>query len=120
MQKQNRLASAVFILMITLIPTLLRSQVVVGTGTPNGSALLEVQGTTGGVLFPRMTQTQRDAIASPATGLMLYNTSTRCLEVNVGTPSSVEWARTNCLPGSITTLNCAGATVSGSLQRPTV
>ena len=51
MQKQNRLASAVYILMITLMPTLLRSQVVVGTGTPNGSALLEVQGTTGGCCF---------------------------------------------------------------------
>jgi uncharacterized protein (TIGR02145 family) len=116
MQKQNKAASAVYILMITLMPTLLRSQVVVGTGMPDGSALLEVQSGIGGVLLPRMTQTQRDAIASPATGLMLYNTSTRCLEVNVGTPSSVEWARTNCLPGSITTLNCAGATVSGSLQ----
>jgi uncharacterized protein (TIGR02145 family) len=116
MQKQNKTASAVYILMITLMPTLLRSQVVVGTGMPDGSALLEVQSGIGGVLLPRMTQTQRDAIASPATGLMLYNTSTRCLEVNVGTPSSVEWARTNCLPGSITTLNCAGATVSGSLQ----
>jgi uncharacterized protein (TIGR02145 family) len=116
MQKKNKAASAVYILMITLMPTLLRSQVVVGTGMPDGSALLEVQSGIGGVLLPRMTQTQRDAIASPATGLMLYNTSTRCLEVNVGTPSSVEWARTNCLPGSITTLNCAGATVSGSLQ----
>jgi uncharacterized protein (TIGR02145 family) len=101
--------------MITLMPTLLRSQVVVGTGTPNGSALLEVQGTTGGVLFPRMTQTQRDAIASPATGLMLYNTTSNCLEVNVGTPTAVEWARVNCLPGTITTLDCAGATVTGSL-----
>jgi uncharacterized protein (TIGR02145 family) len=101
--------------MITLIPSLLSSQVVVGTGTPNGSALLEVQGTTGGVLFPRMTQTQRDAIASPATGLMLYNTTSNCLEVNVGTPTAVEWARVNCLPGTITTLDCAGATVTGSL-----
>ena len=115
MQKQNRLASAVYILMITLMPTLLRSQVVVGTGTPNGSALLEVQGTTGGVLFPRMTQTQRDAIASPATGLMVYNTTSNCLEVNVGTPTNVEWARVNCLPGTVTTLDCAGATVTGSL-----
>ncbi|MFM7156054.1 MAG: hypothetical protein ACKOZV_18210 [Bacteroidota bacterium] len=43
---------------------------------------------------------------------MLYNTSTRCLEVNVGTTTTAEWARINCLPGSISTLNCAGATVS--------
>jgi len=101
--------------MITLLPSLLLSQVVVGTGTPDGSALLEVQSGTGGVLLPRMTQTQRDAIASPASGLMLYNTSTRCLEVNVGTTTTAEWARINCLPGSISNLNCAGATVTGSL-----
>jgi len=101
--------------MITLLPSLLLSQVVVGTGTPDGSALLEVQSGTGGVLLPRMTQTQRDAIVSPATGLMLYNTTARCLEVNVGTATTAEWARLNCLPGSISTLNCAGATVTGSL-----
>ncbi|MFM8489361.1 MAG: hypothetical protein ACKOCH_23760 [Bacteroidota bacterium] len=109
------MASAIYIIMITLLPSLLLSQVVVGTGTPDGSALLEVQSGTGGVLLPRMTQTQRDAIASPATGLMLYNTSTRCLEVNVGTTTTAEWARINCLPGSISTLDCAGATVTGSL-----
>ena len=116
MQKQNRLASAVFILMITLIPTLLRSQVVAGSGTPDGSALLEMQSTTGGVLLPRMTQAQRDAIASPATGLLLFNTGSSCLEINVGTPTLPEWARLQCLPGSISTLDCAGATVAGSLM----
>jgi uncharacterized protein (TIGR02145 family) len=116
MQKQNKAASAIYILMITLLPALLRSQVVVGTGMPDGSALLEIQGSTGGMLFPRLTAAQRDGIASPATGLMLYNTTSKCLEVNVGTPTAVEWARINCLPGSIATLDCAGATVSGSLQ----
>jgi uncharacterized protein (TIGR02145 family) len=115
MQKQNKAASAIYILMITLLPALLRSQVVVGTGMPDGSALLEVQGSTGGMLFPRLTAAQRDGIASPATGLMLYNTTSKCLEVNVGTPTAVEWARANCLPGSIATLDCAGPTVAGSL-----
>jgi uncharacterized protein (TIGR02145 family) len=62
-----------------------------------------------------MTQSERDAIALPATGLMLYNTVSKCLEVNVGTPTSVEWARANCLPGRVTSLDCASATVTGTL-----
>jgi len=39
------------------------------------SALLDVKGTDGGLLIPRMTTTQMNAIGSPATGLMVYNTS---------------------------------------------
>jgi uncharacterized protein (TIGR02145 family) len=101
--------------MITMLPALLRSQVVVGGGTPDGSAVLELQSVTGGVLLPRMTQTQRDAIVSPATSLMLYNTTSKCLEVNVGTPTAAEWARANCLPGSITNLDCSNAVVTGTL-----
>lgn len=40
------------------------------------SAVFEIVDTTRGFLPPRMTTTQRDAIASPATGLQIYNTTT--------------------------------------------
>ncbi len=40
------------------------------------SAILSMTSTTKGVLPPRMTTTQRDAIVSPATGLVLFNTTT--------------------------------------------
>jgi hypothetical protein len=53
----------------------------IGTGTPSASAALEVASATGGVLFPRMTTTQRDAIGSPANGLVLYNITTDKLQV---------------------------------------
>ncbi len=46
----------------------------IGTNTPNPSALLDVESTTQGILLPRMTSTQRIAIASPATGLLVYQT----------------------------------------------
>lgn len=39
---------------------------------PNNSAILDVSSDSKGVLIPRMTQAQRDAIVSPATGLMIY------------------------------------------------
>ena len=46
----------------------------VGTITPNASAKLQVDATNQGVLLPRLTQTQMNAIATPATGLLLFCT----------------------------------------------
>ena len=43
--------------------------------TPDASAMLDVSSTTKGLLIPRMTQAQRDAISSPATGLLIYQTN---------------------------------------------
>src|SRR6185295_20042693 len=47
----------------------------IGTTTPNASSLLDVTSTSLGVLVPRMTKTQRDAIVSPATGLLIFQTN---------------------------------------------
>lgn len=38
------------------------------------SSALQIDSTTQGVLIPRMTMTQRDAIATPATGLLIFQT----------------------------------------------
>jgi hypothetical protein len=47
----------------------------VGTTTPDGSSLLEIRSTKKGLLIPRMTQLQRNAITTPATGLLIYQTN---------------------------------------------
>ncbi len=47
----------------------------IGTTSPNASSLLEVKSTTKGVLLPRMTKAQRDAIGSPVDGLLIYQTN---------------------------------------------
>ena len=57
------------------------SRVGIGTTAPNASAKLQLDSTTKGFLPPRMTTTQRNAIASPAAGLMIYNTTTAKLNV---------------------------------------
>ena len=54
--------------------TLHNAQFGINTNTPEVSSALDVVSTTGGILIPRLTITQRDAIASPATGLMIYQT----------------------------------------------
>jgi hypothetical protein len=57
----------------------------IGTTSPSASALLDVSSTTQGLLPPRMTGVQRDAISSPAAGLMIYNTTTNKLNFYNGT-----------------------------------
>lgn len=49
-------------------------------GAPQARAALEVASTTKGILFPRMTTAQRDAMTGMSEGLHIYNTSTDCLE----------------------------------------
>lgn len=45
------------------------------TVAPDASATLELESTTKGFLPPRMTTVQRDAISSPAVGLMIFDTT---------------------------------------------
>lgn len=57
-----------------------------GSFTRTPSALFEVNSNTQGLLLPRMTKTQRDAIASPVAGLAIYQTdNTPGLRVYNGT-----------------------------------
>lgn len=57
----------------------------IGTTAPNASAALDVTSTTKGFLPPRLTTAQRDAIASPAAGLTIFNTTTGVLNTWDGT-----------------------------------
>jgi len=41
----------------------------------DGSAKLDISSTEGGILIPRMTQAQRNAISNPANGLLIYQTT---------------------------------------------
>lgn len=45
-----------------------------GTMTPDASAVIDLTSTTKGILLPRMTTAERDAIAAPAESVMLYDT----------------------------------------------
>lgn len=53
--------------------------------TPDASSILELRTTSKGFLAPRMTTAQRDAITSPATGLVIYNTTTNQFNFYNGT-----------------------------------
>jgi copper(I)-binding protein len=53
-------------------------------GTPDASSSIQLDDTTTGFLPNRLTTAQIAAIASPATGLMVYNTSTNLINVYTG------------------------------------
>ena len=96
-----------------------------GTGArADTSAMLDVSSTTKGALIPRMSTVQRNAIVQPATGLMVWNTTTKCLNTYLGsywkescgncdfTPATPSYSPTNAQLGGTLTLNAT--TVSGA------
>ena len=86
----------------------------VGTTSPHASALTDMTSTTQGFLPPRMTTVQRNAIASPALGLVIFNTTTNCLNFFAGNGWN-EACGSLVNTGLLNTLNCAGATTTGTL-----
>lgn len=59
------------------------------SGSRDAAAAVQIDSTTKGLLLPRMTSTQRDAISSPPAGLLIYNTTTTKLEVYNGSWTAV-------------------------------
>ncbi len=64
-----------FLLVLTAITLCGQSNVGIGTTAPLSSAILDVTSTNSGLLVPRMDSAQRMAIATPATGLLVYQTN---------------------------------------------
>lgn len=63
-------------------------------GSLNASAILDVQSTSKGFLTPRMTTAQKNAISSPAAGLVVYDTTTNLLYFYTGS----SWQTSSGLP----------------------
>ncbi|NML72491.1 hypothetical protein HHL23_22330, partial [Chryseobacterium sp. RP-3-3] len=93
------------------------------TSTIDASAMLDVNSKTKGLLPPRMTQTERDAITQPAEGLMVYctdcNVSTDglikngCLVYNYGTPAAPLWECLGRPKGAVLSVDCVGSSING-------
>jgi large repetitive protein len=71
---------------------IISGQVGMGTSTPNASAVLDITSSSAGMLPPRMTAGQMNAIASPSVGLVVLNTTTSCLEYYTGST----WQSLSC------------------------
>jgi len=70
----------ILVLLQLLSSVILQAQIGIGTQNPDPSSVLELKSTTRGFLPPRMSTVQRNAIVSPATGLLIYNSDKNCTE----------------------------------------
>jgi hypothetical protein len=91
----------------------------------DASAMFDISSTNRGLLIPRMTQTQRDAISSPANALLIYQTDgTRGFYYYSSFSSS--WALLGgAIPGtvtsvSVTTANGVSGTVATNTTTPAI
>jgi uncharacterized protein (TIGR02145 family) len=71
-----------FLLLAFIGLSQMNAQVGIGTTSPDASSILDVTSPNDdkGFLPPRLTTAQRDAIASPAVGLTIFNTTNGCIE----------------------------------------
>jgi hypothetical protein len=86
-----------------------------GNPIPDSSAILDLNANNKGFLLPRLTTQQRNNIINPATGLQIFNTSTKCLEMYFGTG----WQSLHCecvTGGSMTFTNCSASGHLGPTQ----
>lgn len=94
-----------FILALLRLPA---QHVGIGTSSPHASALLEIADTSKGVLLPRMTHAQRDAITAPALGLMIFDVEDSSLYYYNG-----QWRR---MPNDAEVWKLNGSFALGSLH----
>lgn len=89
-----------FVISLTLIiassVSVATAQTGIGTTTPNSSAKLEIASTEKGLLIPRMTSAQKGSIATPANGLLIYQTDgVLGFYVNSSSSAAPIWTRIN-------------------------
>ena len=98
----------------TLFVDSINHKVGIGTITPDNSAILDLSSTTKGFLPPRLTSIQKNAISTPASGLMIFDTTLSKLNVwngsawkNVGNPE-IGGDVSGSTAGSILFINSSG------------
>jgi len=86
---------AIMLMHAVTTKTIAQENVGIGTSTPDSSAVLELSidelSSPKGVLLPRLTTVQRDAIILPAPTLLIYNVTLGRFEYNIGSAELPVW-----------------------------
>lgn len=109
------ISTGLFCLLFSVI-TSAQTGVAINTdgSSADASAMLDIKSTAKGMLVPRVTQTQRIAIATPATGLLVYQTdNTTGFYFNSGTSASPTWT---LIQTSLSNVTTQGNTFNGASQ----
>lgn len=105
-----------FVKLFILMPfSILFSQNVgIGTSNPHPTAKLDVVDTQRGLLIPRMSTAQRDAITNPAHSLLIFNTTTNCFETFMQPTNQwhTVWCLCSNVPLAPTASNATNVTAS--------
>ena len=89
----NRITSTILVFLSVIFTC--NAQVGIGTTNPHASTILDIESTDKGILIPRLTTTERNAITTPANGLLIFNTVTNIFEFNSGTTAIPIWTQIN-------------------------
>jgi len=96
MTKLYRLVFASFVATTLHFTAASQSVGINGTGAPAvASSILDVSSTTRGVLVPRMTKTEKNAIASPANALLVYQTGPDSIGFHYYDLPNTQWVYIN-------------------------
>jgi len=108
---------ALFSLTLIMTTHAVQAQTKIGgsAGPGNASAVLELESTSQGLLPPRMTTAQRDAISNPAEGLTIYNTTTNCIQVYKGATNG-GWYDFCNTAGTFSFTNCSSPVITGTFE----
>ena len=79
------------LILFSFFSTFALSQVGINTSNPDNSAILDIESNEKGVLFPRLTTAERDAIINPANGLIIFNTDVDQFQYNINTTGTPVW-----------------------------
>jgi hypothetical protein len=113
--------SCFLLLLFMLVPIFVGAQVGIGTVDPVPTALLELYSKSEGLLVPRMTSAERDLIAAPAVGLLIYNTSTsnfNYFDVDWNDYSAFAKNYNSIFTGDVTTAKTSSEVINGMSITP--
>lgn len=105
-------------LLLVLQTSFISAQIGIGTQYPDASSILDIESTKKGLLFPRLTTSERNLIENPAHSLLIYNSTKLSVEMNIGTKTNPNWVTigNTSNSASISTPLASGAIFVGNSQ----